>query len=109
MPVLTVKHGSHKIAQSGAVARYIARAAGLMPADPMDEARVNMIYEQFRDIRTRFGKMKYAGTSKWGDNMKFLPDVPAQTKAFKELEETVVPAMLMKIENLYPKAGLFLD
>jgi len=106
MPVLDVRHGA-SIAQSGAISRYLARVSGFMPADPMDEAKVNMVYEQFRDIRTKFGKMKYAGTSHW-EGANFVADEPAQKKVLEELGSTLVPQMLLQVEKLYPESGPFL-
>lgn len=103
MPVLEIP-GAGKIAQSMAIVEYLASIAGLIPKDPYTNARVQMLYAQYRDMRTALGKAKYSGTSSMGAD-GFTPDMPAQEKAFGALEKETLPRMLKHAEALIPDSG----
>merc|ERR1719461_2149548 len=76
------------IAESGAVTRYLAKLAGLMPADDLEAAKADMIYERFRDLRSAFDSAKYSGKSDWnGDDMAFTGDPVAHKAEFAELKK----------------------
>ena len=60
LPMMT--HNGSTIAQSFAVARYCARLAGLMPADSMELAKVDMIIDHTGDIFAVMAKAKNAPT-----------------------------------------------
>merc|ERR1719419_1211003 len=110
LPILKVK-GLGVIAQSSSIAQYVASIAGFMPSDHFTRARVLMVYEQFRDIRTALGKAKYSGTSKWADRdgtKFFVSDKAAQKEAYGELRTTKFPTYLGDMEKLFPEEGFFL-
>ena len=77
LPVLL--HNGRRLAQSGTIARYCARVAGLWPTTEDAWLKADMLIEHCRDIFTMMAKAKYAG------------DVPAQRKAWKELSEKKYP------------------
>jgi len=110
LPVLNVK-GLGVIAQSSAITQYVATLAGFMPSDPFLRSRVLMVFEHFRDIRSKLGKAKYAGESAWGDvggARRFIADKKAQEKAYEELRSTTLPLFLGNLEKLFPEDGFFL-
>jgi glutathione S-transferase len=49
LPVLTLPDG-RVITQSGAIARYVGRLAGLFPSDPLEALLVDEILDSFNDI-----------------------------------------------------------
>ena len=49
LPVLTLANGT-VIAQSAAISRFVAHHAGLLPADPTDAARQDMIFEGCQEL-----------------------------------------------------------
>lgn len=77
LPVLL--HNGRRIAQSGTIARYCARLAGLWPTTEDAQLRADMLMEHCRDIFTMMAKAKYAG------------EVHEQRKAWKELAEKKYP------------------
>ena len=77
LPVLL--HNGRRLAQSGTIARYCARVAGLWPTTEDAWLRADMLIEHCRDIFNMMAKAKYAG------------DVPAQRKAWKEIAEKKYP------------------
>merc|ERR1719320_1237032 len=82
LPILKVK-GLGVIAQSSAITQYVASIAGFLPSDPYLRAKVLMVYEQYRDIRTALGRAKYAGNSQWTEvegKKAFKADKTAQEK-----------------------------
>merc|ERR1719336_1270963 len=116
LPVLdhAVKDGTVRVAESGAIARYIAEVTNIRPKNPADAARADMVYEACRSIRTNLQtKVKHAGGSRW-IFPKFAANVKAQTEAVKEqfADEGPMKTALTNIEKLYPDAsadgGVFL-
>jgi len=79
LPIL--KHGDLVLAQSGAITRYCARIAGLVPEDAVGAAKVDMILEECADLYNLMIKAKYpTNTTKeekiaaWGKiKNEFLP------------------------------------
>ena len=56
LPVLDVD--GHRIAQSGAIQRYVATRFGLMGLCPIQHALIDATLEQIRDIADSFGKIQ---------------------------------------------------
>jgi glutathione S-transferase len=57
LPVLKI--GDKMIAQSGAIVRYCAKIANLLPADDLEVATVDSIMEQCNDVFSAMVKAKY--------------------------------------------------
>lgn len=97
LPVLKVMAGKANVslAQSGAIARYCAKVAGLWPANDLEAAIVDSIMEQCSDIIASMGRAKYAG------------DENAQREAWKEFSSTVLPQKLKYIENMLNNQAFF--
>ena len=77
LPVLL--HNGRRLAQSGTIARYCARVAGLWPTTEDAWLKADMLIEHCRDIFSMMAKGMFAG------------DVPAQRKAWKEIAEKKYP------------------
>ncbi len=86
LPVLF--HDGKTIAQSGTIARYCARLAGLWPQDEDGWLKADMLIEHSNDILMMMAKAKYAG------------DVTAQRKAWAELAEKKYPEHLAWLEKM---------
>mmetsp|Transcript_96563 Transcript_96563/g.223902 ORF Transcript_96563/g.223902 Transcript_96563/m.223902 type:complete len:243 (-) Transcript_96563:153-881(-) len=89
VPMLEV--GKHKIGQSPAIERYLARELGLMGGSAIEGAHVDMLCEHINDFKQDYNKVKgvndasekEAGLKKWFDE-----DLPAKVK----LVEKSLPA-----------------
>ena len=80
LPVLV--HNGRVIAQSGTIARYCARLAGLWPTKTDEWLKADMIMEHCNDIFMLMAKAKYAGNEN------------QQRKAWAELAEKKYPEHL---------------
>lgn len=81
VPVLTVD-GTHKIAQSHSIARYLGRELGLMGANNLEQAQVEMWIDQTADVRKKFTKMIYG---EYETGLKpFLEGLPADLAPFEK-------------------------
>ena len=87
LPVLELENGI-RIGQSGAIARYCATLAKLLPDNPVDRAVVESIMDQCDDVFDAMGKAKYAG------------DDVAQAKAWWAFEEGGLDSKIQSIESM---------
>lgn len=90
LPVLRIDDGDDHVlvAQSGAIARYCAGVAELLPANPVERAIVDSIMEHANDIFGAMGKAKYAG------------DEEAQKEGWGKFASTVLPEKLAYLEAM---------
>ncbi|CAJ0605928.1 unnamed protein product [Cylicocyclus nassatus] len=83
MPVLEVD--GQKLAQSFAIARYLAKKFGLTPKNPFEEAQVDSLMDQFKDFQNevRPALMVLLGFAE-GDKDKLIKEVllPGRDKFF---------------------------
>ncbi len=91
LPVL--KHDTLTIGQSGAIARYCAQYAGLMPSEIHERAFTDSIMEQCNDIFTEFGKAK------------LTKDAEDRTLKWKTIEDEYMPTKLQYVANLLKNKG----
>jgi glutathione S-transferase len=87
LPVM-YDEGGNIIAQSGAITRYCAKIAKLLPDMPIQCAKTDMIMEQSNDIYDLMVKCKYAG------------DDEAQTNAWAEFKEKKLHEKLIPLNDL---------
>lgn len=87
LPVLEVENGV-RIGQSGAIARYCATLAKLLPENPVERAMVESIMDQCNDVFDAMGKAKYAG------------DDVAQAKAWWAFEEKGLDSKIQCVESM---------
>lgn len=62
LPVLEVNGGETKLAQSGAIMRYIGKLSGLYPNCPIKAAKVDAIIDQQNDMCAGLSVSRYTGT-----------------------------------------------
>jgi len=92
-PVLSVD--GRLFAQSYSIAKYAAKIAGLMPADPLDALAVESIVDSTDDVRTKFVPIRYMPISaeerlgKYGDF--FGSTLPLWLEKFERLLGTAGP------------------
>mmetsp|Transcript_13065 Transcript_13065/g.35671 ORF Transcript_13065/g.35671 Transcript_13065/m.35671 type:complete len:236 (+) Transcript_13065:53-760(+) len=83
-------------AQSYSIAKYAARVAGLMPADPLDVLQAEGIVDSTDDVRSKFVAIRY------------MPlDPNAVQEKYREWFNTTLPVWLEKFERLC-RPGQFL-
>ena len=58
LPVLEL--GGHVYAQSGSLARWAGRLAGLYPEDPLEALRVDMVMETANECQTKIGALQHS-------------------------------------------------
>lgn len=90
LPVLRIDNGADHVlvAQSGAIARYCAQVADLLPTDPVQQAIIDSIMEHANDIFGAMAKAKYAG------------DEEAQKEGWKKFGSTILPEKLAYLETM---------
>lgn len=94
LPIL--KHKDLVLAQSGAITRYCARIAGLVPEDAVGAAKVDMILEECADLYNLMIKAKYTGT----------PNKEDKIAAWEKIKSELLPAHLTLLERLVEKSSL---
>lgn len=98
LPVFITETGV-RIGQSKAIERYLARRYGLFGANPEEEALVDVIAENVRDIKEKWGKIRAIGGMGKQSEEKDL----AIKKWFEEGE---LEGWLKKLELSLPTANL---
>jgi len=93
LPIL--KHGDLVLAQSGAITRYCARVAGLVPEDAVAAAKVDMILEECADLYNLMIKAKYPGT----------PNKEDKIAAWDKIKSEFLPAHLTFLELILEKSS----
>ena len=88
LPLLEVGgKGGRIIAQSGAINRYVAGLSGLVPADPVDAAFCDMVYETSQELfKIQPICNLWAGDKHHEEKKEFLTNtLPARLKALAKL------------------------
>ena len=93
LPIL--KHDDLVLAQSGAILRYCARIAGLIPEDPVGAAKCDMIFEECADLYNLMIKAKYPGT----------PNKEDKIAAWDKIKSESLPAHLVCLERILEKSS----
>lgn len=90
LPVLKV--GDTKIAQSGAIARYCAKIANLLPSDDLELAVVDSVMEQCNDVLGIMVKAKYT------------EDETKRKEAWKKFQDETLSQKMDRINTLLEKS-----
>uniref|UniRef100_A0A7S1WUL4 Glutathione transferase n=1 Tax=Alexandrium catenella TaxID=2925 RepID=A0A7S1WUL4_ALECA len=91
-PVLTVDGRS--FAQSYSIAKYAAKVAGLMPADPLVALEVESIVDATDDVRTKFVPIRYMPIS-----------AEERLGKYADFFSTTLPPWLERFDRLLAKGG----
>jgi glutathione S-transferase len=94
VPLLEIDDGKHRLVQSGAILRYLAKLANLYPDDPILAAKADAAFDQENDAF--LGATVASYTTRFG----IILDEDAKAKSYELIANEILPRHLTSIETL---------